>query len=70
MLYVVITACVASGSGICEDHYIPLYADISPMACMLGAQAEIARWKEVRTDLSISRWQCKTDKMLEAAAAP
>ncbi len=70
MLYIVLTACLVSSPDACEERYIPLYADISPMACMMGAQAEIARWQQTHADLDVSRWQCKTDEMIALAETP
>lgn len=70
MLYIVLTVCLVSSPGECEERYIPVYAEISPMACMMGAQAEIALWKETHAELDVTRWQCRTDKLIAAAAMP
>ncbi len=70
MLYIVLTVCLVSSPEECGQRYIPVYADVSPMACVMGAQAEIALWKETHAELNVSRWQCKTGEAIAAAAAP
>lgn len=70
MLYIVLTACLVSSPEECGERYIPVYADVSLMACMMGAQAEIALWKETHAELNVSRWQCKAGETIAAAAAP
>ena len=69
MLYIALIACLAADPDACTERYIPVYADVSPMACTMGAQTEIARWREMHEHLVVLRWQCKTDRMIEAAAA-
>jgi len=37
-----------------------LYTDVSPLACMLGAQAELAKWVESHPNWVIAGpWKCK-----------
>ena len=70
MLYIVLTACLLSSPEDCEERYIPVYADVSPMACMMGAQSQIAIWQQSHAELHVARWQCKTGKMIEATTTP
>ena len=54
MLYIVQTACLVSSPDECGERYIPVHADVSPMACMMGAQAEIAIWKKIHAELDVA----------------
>jgi hypothetical protein len=37
-----------------------LFQDVTPMQCMMGAQAELAKWTESHPKEHISSWKCKT----------
>lgn len=67
MLYIVVTACLLSNPSDCAERHIPVYADVSLMGCMMGAQGEIARWRELHADLRVARWRCQTDAEILAS---
>jgi len=62
MQWLILTVCFVANPDACEERRIPIYAAMSPMACMMGAQAEIVAWKEVRAELDVTRWRCSTDR--------
>lgn len=55
----VVTLCLPDGVA-CETHSLAM-PGASPMACMISAQAEIARNFPPRGDLKVERWRCRME---------
>lgn len=70
MQHIILTVCLVASPDVCEERTIPIYARLSPVACMMGAQAEIASWKEGRAELDVTRWRCSADSVRKVMATP
>jgi hypothetical protein len=59
MIELAFVACLAGSPSTCEDHGLR-YADVSLMACVMQAQAQLAAWTEHNPGWDIQRWTCRT----------
>jgi hypothetical protein len=50
---IIVLICTALG---CHERVVPVYTD-NPMACVLGAQAELAQL--LRPGERVERWRCE-----------
>ena len=57
MIELVFIACLSASPVDCEERSL-LYTDITPMACLMGAQPELARWAETHPRWRIASWRC------------
>lgn len=67
MLALVITACLQADPSVCRTHELPIFEPVSAVACTMQAPAEIARWKEGRDDLRVTRWRCVAEREPQSA---
>lgn len=58
MIELAFIACLAASPDICQRRSL-VYADLTPMACMMGAQPELAKWIAAHPQLRIKRWSCR-----------
>lgn len=59
MIELVFTACLLAAPDRCEERALQ-YVDIrSPMACVMGAQPELAKWVEAHPKWRVARWACR-----------
>ena len=58
MVELVFVACLLSSQDECQDRSL-LFADISPMVCMIQAQSQLAEWAEAHPGWTIRRWSCQ-----------
>ena len=59
MIELLFTACLLSHPGVCEEKSL-IYVDVpSPMACMIGAQPQLALWSEQHPAWRIGGWKCR-----------
>ena len=65
MIELVFVACLLSAPERCEEKAL-LFADVTPMACMMGAQPQLAQWAETHPKWSIARWSCRLVDTREA----
>ncbi|MEM6934066.1 MAG: hypothetical protein AAF526_10825 [Pseudomonadota bacterium] len=66
MITLVFVTCLIGSPVDCKEHALPVYEPMSPMACLLGAQAELARWRDVHPDRRIVEWRCTSDRLAQA----
>lgn len=59
MIELVFTACLIASPDKCEDKHLTFAENISPMACLMGAQPQLARWNEANPKWRIGRWKCR-----------
>jgi hypothetical protein len=59
MISIVLSTCLLSDPSICRDQVIPLFREMSPMACAMKAPPHIAKWNEEHPEWHIVRWQCR-----------
>ncbi|XDA99048.1 hypothetical protein AB1M95_03850 [Sulfitobacter sp. LCG007] len=67
MIELAFVACLASSPQDCRDYSL-LYTEITPMACMMAAQPELATWAEAHPNLTIRRWRCRVVDLSERDA--
>ncbi|MCA0942014.1 hypothetical protein LCM08_19150 [Salipiger pacificus] len=58
MIELLFMACLSSAPDQCHQRSL-LYSDVTPLACMLGAQPELARWVEEHPAYTVSNWKCR-----------
>lgn len=59
MIELVFIACLLSAPDRCEERSLQYVNVSSPMACMMGAQPELARWLESHPRWRVTRWSCR-----------
>lgn len=67
MIELVFIACLASSENDCQQQSL-LYTDMSPTACMMAAQPELAKWVEAHPKFRIAKWRCETVNFAERDA--
>ncbi len=58
MIELLFVACLSASPSDCEERSL-LYTDMTPMACMMAAQPELAKWAETHPTWTIGRWKCR-----------
>ncbi|MBY8975686.1 hypothetical protein KHP62_07710 [Rhodobacteraceae bacterium NNCM2] len=66
MITLVFVTCLVGAPIECQKRELPIFEQISPMACMMGAQGELARWRQSHPDSRIVQWRCEVDDMTQA----
>ena len=64
MIELVFTACLIASPEKCEDKHLTFAGNISPMACMMGAQPELAKWNEGHPKWRVGKWKCRSVRSL------
>ncbi len=59
MIELVFIACLAAAPDRCEENTLQFLAPLSPMACMMGAQPQLAQWSARHPKWRIARWACR-----------
>lgn len=59
MIELVFIACLASNPATCEERALTFVNLPGLMACMMGAQPQLARWVEGHPKWRIERWRCR-----------
>jgi hypothetical protein len=57
MIELIFIACLSTAPQQCEERTLT-FADVSPMACAMGAQGVLAQWVARRPGWRIARWTC------------
>ena len=65
MIELVFVACLVTVPDRCEEKALQ-FLDVTPMACMMGAQPQLAQWVEQHPKWRIARWSCRTVDQREA----
>ncbi|QDL93915.1 hypothetical protein FDP22_18725 (plasmid) [Paroceanicella profunda] len=60
MIELIFVACLQSSPSVCEQKAVQYVEPISPLACAMGAQPELAKWVESHPGWSISQWKCQS----------
>lgn len=58
MIELVMTVCSIVNGARCDDRSL-VFADVSLMTCMVGAQPYIAQWSEEHPNYRVQRWTCR-----------
>ena len=64
MIELAFIACLATAPQDCESHSL-LFTEITPMACMMGAQPELAKWAETHPNFRVQSWKCRAVNLSE-----
>lgn len=59
MIELLFTTCLSAAPDVCQERQM-LFQDVTPTQCMVGAQAELAKWTETHPKEHIAPWKCKT----------
>ena len=59
MIELLFTVCLIAEPDKCDDRHLTYAEAIMPMACLMGAQGELARWSEKNPKWQIERWRCR-----------
>lgn len=57
MIELVFVVCLQSEPQICEERAM-MFVDVTPMACMMGAQPQLAKWANEHPKWKVSGWKC------------
>lgn len=65
MVELLFLACLASSPTQCEQKSM-VFLDVTPMQCIMGAEAELAKWVEQHPKYVVKYFACKAikDKMV------
>ncbi len=58
MIELVFVACLAITPVECDERKL-IYSGITPLVCMMGAQAQLAEWTTRNPGYRISGWKCR-----------
>lgn len=58
MIELLFVACLSTASDECIEESL-VYVEMSPMACMMAAQPELAKWTEAHPNYRIAKWRCR-----------
>lgn len=67
MIELAFVACLVTSPQECNDYSI-LFTEIGTMACMMGAQPELASWTEAHPNMTVARWTCRVVDLTERDA--
>lgn len=67
MIELLFVACLTSSPQDCREHSM-LFHDVTPMACAMGAQPELAKWVNHHPNHQIKQWRCKMVSFAERDA--
>lgn len=59
MIELVFVACLLNDPGRCEEKGLQFVEVPSPMACMMGAQPQLAMWAEQHPRWRVASWKCR-----------
>lgn len=66
MIQLVFVACLNANSTYCEERHLLFVENMSPMACMMQAQPELAKWANEHPKWKVSKWRCQNDDVQRA----
>lgn len=67
MIELLFTACLSHDPDICLQRSL-VYVDVTPMACIAGAQPELAKWSVAHPGYRIADWRCQVVSPTEVEA--
>ena len=65
-MYLLFTVCLISNPDDCQNRDMLILEPITPMACVMNAPSELARWREMHPKWRIARWRCAPDVDIHA----
>ncbi len=67
MIELLFVACLSTSPDECRERSL-VFTDVTPMACMMGAQPELAKWVEAHPNFTIESWRCRMVSFAEREA--
>lgn len=67
MIELLFVACLAASPEECRERSM-VFTDITPMACLMGAQPELAKWAATHPAYTIENWRCRAVSFAEVDA--
>lgn len=59
MLQLIVTACLLSAPGECQDHYLTLETrGMNPSQCLYSSVPKISHWQVLHPNWVVSKWRC------------
>ncbi|MFQ1701380.1 hypothetical protein ACJ5NV_12385 [Loktanella agnita] len=58
MIELLFVACLASAPEECRETSL-VFTDVTPAACLMGAQPELAKWTNTHPNYQIRSWKCQ-----------
>jgi hypothetical protein len=65
MIVLAFVVCLQTDPTVCEDRELVFAEEMSPMACAMRAQPQLAQWAQSRPKWRITEWRCRTVDMRE-----
>lgn len=59
MIELIFVACLQTSPSVCEEKSMQYAEQMTPMACSMAAQPELARWTEAHPGWNVTRWKCQ-----------
>ena len=59
MIELLFVACLTSSPLDCHEEAM-VFIDVSPLACMMGAQPQLAQWTTTHPEYQVESWRCQT----------
>ncbi len=66
MIHLVFVACLISSPELCDERTLSYVEPMSPMACAMQAQPELAKWNNSHPNYVIRKWRCEVDRNFRA----
>jgi hypothetical protein len=65
MIELLISVCLIHQPATCKDVHLSYVAEaLTPYACLMRAQPELARWAEAHPKWRIEKWRCQDPKQV------
>ena len=64
MIELLFVACLATSPQECRETSL-VFTDVTPRACLMGAQPELAKWISTHPNYMIRSWRCQTVTTVE-----
>ncbi len=58
MIELLFVTCLNVSPNDCRERSM-LFTDVTPMACMMGAQPELAKWANEHPNWNVGGWKCQ-----------
>ena len=68
MIALVFITCLQTSPTVCEERTMLYQEQMTPMACLMNAQPELAKWKATHPNWRITSYRCgRPERMAKAA---
>ncbi len=63
MMTLMFMVCLIDMPDKCEQREMQIFETVTPMACVMSAPAELARWRGTHPNWRIARWACRNERV-------